>query len=81
MYAEELKLKLNDDWQAYKQVNPDAGHTGQDHFNFHNRMMQEWYKASSAEVQEKVEEFQQQHKEGLADEEDKGDNTNHLLQK
>jgi hypothetical protein len=81
MYAEELKSKLNDEWQAYKQANPDAGHTGQDHFNFRNRMMQEWYEASSAEVQEKVEEFRQQHKEGLADEEDKGDNTNRLLQK
>lgn len=81
MQGEELKPRVDTEWAAYLEANPDAGHSTHDRFNFHNKKMQEWYEETDAEVKKQVEAFRQQRKDELVDEGDESDNTNRLLQK
>lgn len=61
-------------------MNSSIIYISQDHFNFHNKKIQEWYEEVDTNIKEQVEKFWQQYKDGLI-EGDEDDDLNHLLQK
>jgi hypothetical protein len=79
--GEQLKPKVDDEWEKYVEANPTAGHSPGEWFNFRNQKMQEWYNKLDDEERKQVEEYRQKYKDGSVDDEDKGGNKNRLLQK
>jgi hypothetical protein len=81
MLGEQLKTRVDNEWEEYVKANATAGHSPGDWFTFRNGKMQEWYEDLDDEGKKQVEEFRQKYKSGLVDDEDIGDNKNRLLQK
>lgn len=79
MYGEELKARVDTEWETYQHEHPDVTHTTRDRFIFHNQKMQDWYEEAESDVKGKVEEFRQQHKDGIV-EGDEGNDANHHFQ-
>jgi hypothetical protein len=69
LFGEELKSRVDTEWQQYQDENPNETYTTNDRFNFHNKKMQEWYEESDSEAKVKVEEFRVQSKEEGDDDE------------
>jgi hypothetical protein len=70
LFGEELKSKVDTEWQQHQEENPNETYTKNDRFNFHNKKMQEWYEESDSDAKAKVEEFRVQCKEEGDDDED-----------
>ena len=77
LFGDELKSRVDTEWEEYKEKNPNETYTTKDHFNFHNKKMQEWYEESDSNIRKQVEEFRVQCKE----EGDNDENPNLVLQK
>ena len=60
LFGDNLKSRVDTEWQEYKKENPNETYTTKDHFNFHNKKMQEWYEESDPDVRKQIEEFQVQ---------------------
>src|ERR1700678_1140612 len=80
LFGDDLKARVDTEWQEYQEENPSETYTTSDRFNFHNKKMQEWYGESEPEVKKQVDEFRLQYKEGLLEEDD-DKNPNLVLQK
>lgn len=80
LFGEELKSRVDTEWQEYQNKNPNETYTTKDRFNFHNQKMQDWYEESDSEVKEQVEEFRQKYKEGSVEVDD-DEHPNVLLQR
>jgi hypothetical protein len=80
LFGEELKSRVDTEWQEYQEANPGETYTKNDRFNFHNKKMQEWYDESESEAKEQVEEFRSKYKEGSVEGDD-DENPNVLLQR
>ena len=80
LFGDDLKARVDTEWQEYQEENPHETYTTSDRFNFHNKKMQEWYGESEPEVKKQVDEFRLQYKEGLLEEDD-DKNPNLVLQK
>ena len=65
------------EWKEYQEANPEASHSHQACFKFHNKKMQEWYEEADIEKKKEVEEFQQKPKDELLE---GGDDPSRLLQ-
>ena len=50
-------MKVDNEWKEYWEANPEASHSHQARFKFHNRKMQEWYEEANIEKKKEVEEF------------------------
>jgi hypothetical protein len=81
LFGDDLKARVDTEWQEYQEENPNENYTTTDRFNFHNKKMQEWYSESDPEAKKQVEEFRLQYKEGLLEGDDDNDNPNIVLQK
>lgn len=71
-----MRAKVDDEWNKYKEANPEASHSHQARFKFHNKKMKEWYEETDTDKKEEVEEFLQKSKGDL----EGGDDPNRLLQ-
>jgi hypothetical protein len=80
LFGEELKSKVDSEWQEHQEANPSDSYTKHDRFNFHNKKMQEWYEESDSGTKEQVEEFRLKFKEGPV-EGDEDENPNSYWQK
>jgi hypothetical protein len=80
LFGEDLKSKVENEWQKYQEANPNHGYTNNDRFEFHNKKMQEWYEESDSKAKKEVAEYRVQYKEGFVDG-DSGDDPNLVLQK
>jgi hypothetical protein len=80
LFGDDLKSRVDTEWQKYQEENPNESYTKNDRFNFHNKKMQEWYDESAPEAKRQVEDFRLQCKEGLV-EGDEDENPNLVLQK
>jgi hypothetical protein len=80
LFGDDLKSRVDTEWQEYQEANPEASHSHQARFKFHNKKMQEWYEEADMEKKKEVEEFRQKCKDGSS-EGDGGDDPNCLLQK
>ena len=79
LFKNNLKERFDNKWKNYQEANPEASHSHQAHFKFHNMKMQEWYKEADIEKKKEVEEFRQKSKDvsGLLE---GGEDPNHLFQ-
>ena len=77
LFSDDLKSRVDTEWQEYKEQNQNETYTTKDRFNFHNKKMQEWYEESDTDVKKQVEGFWVQCKEEGDDDED----PNSVLQK
>ena len=64
LFGEDMKSKVDTQWQEFRKENPDSTITL---FHFRNTKMQVWYEESSPEVKAQVEEYRQQYKDGLTE--------------
>ena len=71
-------MKVDNEWKEYWEANPEASHSHQARFKFHNRKMQEWYEEANIEKKKEVEEFRQKSKGNLLESGD--EDPNHLFQ-
>jgi hypothetical protein len=78
LYGDDLKAKVDNEWKEYREANPEASHSHQARFKFHNRKMQEWYEEADTEKKKEVEEFRQKSKGNLLESGD--DDPNRLFQ-
>lgn len=82
LFGDELKLKVDTEWEEYQKENPGETYTTNDRFNFHNKKMQEWYEDSDSDTKAKVEEFRVQGKDSKEEGDDSDDEgPNFSLQK
>ena len=66
LFGNDLKDRVNNEWKEYKEANPEANHSHQARFEFHNKKIQEWYDEADIEKKE-VEEFQQKFKDNSSE--------------
>jgi hypothetical protein len=57
LFGNDLKDRVNNKWKEYKEANPEASHSHQARFKFHNKKMQEWYEEANMEKKKEVENF------------------------
>jgi hypothetical protein len=76
LFGSEMKDRVDNEWKEYKEANPEASHSHQARFKFHNKKMQEWYEEADLEKKKEVEEFRQKYKDDLLE----GDDPNRLFQ-
>ena len=74
LFWSDLKARVYEEWKEYQEVNPEANHSCQAHFKFHNKKMKEWYEEADSEKKERVEEFWQNSKGDLLEGGDKDPN-------
>ena len=67
LFGEDLKSKVDNEWEKYQGANPNQDYANSDCFNFHNKKMQEWYDELDPKGKKQVAEYQVQYKEGLVD--------------
>ena len=60
-----MKARVENEWKEYKEANPEASHSHQDRFKFHNEKMKKWYEEADTEKKVEVEEFRQKSKSDL----------------
>jgi hypothetical protein len=77
LFGNDLKDRVDNEWKEYKEANPEASHSHQARFKFHNKKMQEWYEEADMEKKKEVEEFRQKSKDDLLE---GGDDPNRLFQ-
>lgn len=78
LFGNDLKSRVDDEWKEYQEANPEANHSHQARFKFHNKKMQEWYEEADTEKKKEVEEFRQKSKGDLLEGGD--DDPNRLFQ-
>jgi hypothetical protein len=71
-----LKARVDNEWKEYQEANPEANHSHQARFKFHNEKMKQWYDEADTEKKNEVEEFRQKSKSDL----EGGDDSNRILQ-
>jgi hypothetical protein len=67
-----LKARVESEWIEYKEANPEANHSPQALFNFHNEKMKKWYEEADTKTKKEVEEY----REKFLAEPDGGDDSN-----
>lgn len=81
LFGDDLKSKVDNEWQQYQVANPNQAYTKNDRFNFHNKKMQEWYEESDSKAKKQVAEYRVHYKEGTIVDGDEDDDPNLVLQK
>lgn len=65
LFGNDLKARVDEEWKEYQEANPEASHSHQDRFKFHNQKMKIWYEEADIERKNEVEEFRQKAKDVL----------------
>ena len=78
LFKNDLKPKVDDEWEEYQKANPEADHSHKACFKFHNEKMKEWYEEAGTEKKE-VNEYRQKLK-GASDSLEGEDDPNCLFQ-
>lgn len=79
LYKDDLKAKFDREWKEYQEANPEASHSHQARFKFHNEKMKEWYEEADIEKKKEVDEYRQKLKNDLLEGGDASD-PNRLFQ-
>ena len=79
LFGNDLKARVDNEWKEYREDNPEASHSHQARFKFHNKKMQEWYEEADIEKKKVVDDFRQKSKEDFLEDGDDSD-PNHQFQ-